>query len=39
VTTGWEDAGLLLEALREPVGFDDRDRRMPEFLLNAAAKP
>jgi hypothetical protein len=29
---------LLIEALCEPVGFDDRDRRMPEFLMWRAAK-
>ena len=34
-----EDAGLLVEALREPVGFDDRDRRMPEFLHLRTLKP
>lgn len=34
-----EDAGLLVEALREPVGFDDRDRRMPEFLHIRTLKP
>jgi SAM-dependent methyltransferase len=28
-----EDAGFLVEALREPVGLDDRDRRLPQFLL------
>jgi len=34
-----EQAGFLIEALREPVGFDERDRRMPEFLLFRAVKP
>ena len=34
-----EDAGFLIEALREPVGFDARDRRMPQFLLLRAVKP
>lgn len=34
-----ERAGLLIEALREPVGFDDRDRRIPEFLMWRAVKP
>lgn len=34
-----EEAGLLVEALREPVGFDDRDRRMPQFLHLRALKP
>ena len=33
-----EAAGLLVEAVREPVGFDDRDRRMPQFLLWRAVK-
>lgn len=34
-----EHAGLLVEALREPVGFDDRDRRVPQFLHLRAVKP
>ena len=34
-----EDAGLLVEALREPVGSDDRDRRLPQFLLLRAVRP
>ena len=34
-----EAAGLLVEAIREPVGFDDRDRRMPQFLHWRAVKP
>lgn len=34
-----EEAGLLVEALREPIGFDDRDRRMPQFLHVRALKP
>lgn len=38
-TRAVEKAGLLVEALREPVGFDDRDRRMPQFLLLRAVKP
>ena len=38
-TRALEAAGLLLEALREPVGFDDRDRRMPQFLLWRAVRP
>ncbi|MCP9487406.1 MAG: class I SAM-dependent methyltransferase [Gaiellaceae bacterium MAG52_C11] len=33
-----EEASLLVEALREPVGFDDRDRRMPQFLHLRAVK-
>ncbi len=33
-----EGAGLVIEALREPRGFDDRDRRMPQFLLWRAVK-
>jgi SAM-dependent methyltransferase len=33
-----ERAGLAIEALREPRGFDDRDRRMPQFLLWRAVK-
>jgi SAM-dependent methyltransferase len=35
----FEDAGLLVEALREPTGFDDRDRRIPQFLHIRALKP
>lgn len=38
-TRALETAGLLLEALREPVGWDDRDQRMPQFLLWRAVKP
>jgi SAM-dependent methyltransferase len=38
-TRALESAGLLVEALREPVGFDDRDRRMPQFLHLRARKP
>jgi len=34
-----ESAGLLVEALREPVGESDRDSRMPEFLMWRAVKP
>ncbi len=34
-----EDAGLLVEALREPIGPSDRDRRIPEFLHVRALKP
>jgi SAM-dependent methyltransferase len=34
-----EEAGFLLEALREPVGRDDRDTRVPQFLLWRALKP
>ena len=33
-----EEAGLLLEALREPAGRDDRDTRVPQFLLWRARK-
>jgi hypothetical protein len=33
-----QQAALLIEALPEPVGFDDRDRRMPEFLMLRAVK-
>lgn len=28
-----ESAGLLIEALNEPEGCDDHDRRVPQFLL------
>lgn len=38
-TAALESAGLLLEALREPVGWDDRDTRIPQFLLWRAVKP
>jgi SAM-dependent methyltransferase len=32
-------AGLLVESIREPVGWDDRDSRMPQFLLWRSVKP
>jgi SAM-dependent methyltransferase len=38
-TGALEAAGLLVEAIREPVGFDDRDRRMPQFLHWRAVRP
>jgi SAM-dependent methyltransferase len=34
-----ETAVLRVESLREPVGSDDRDTRMPQFLLWRAVKP
>ena len=34
-----ESAGLLIEALNEPEGRDDHDRRVPQFLLWRALKP
>lgn len=33
-----EQGGLLIETLREPPGVDDRDRRMPQFLMWRALK-
>jgi len=37
-TQALEGAGFVLEALREPVGRDDRDTRVPQFLLWRALK-
>jgi SAM-dependent methyltransferase len=38
-TAALERSGLLIEALREPEGVDERDRVMPEFVIWRALKP